>query len=51
MPDGDVLLRELCSAAPDGKPNIIIATTPDSFSRTLACYAGVEAVLGKPFDG
>lgn len=50
MPGGDALLRELYSAAPDGKPNIIIATAPDAFSRALARYAGVEAVLSKPFD-
>jgi DNA-binding response OmpR family regulator len=50
MPGGDVLLTELSSSTGDGKPNIIIATSPDSFSRTLARRAGVQVVLAKPFD-
>jgi DNA-binding response OmpR family regulator len=49
MADGDTLLSELYAAAPDGRPNIIIITTPDRATAALSLRAGVVAVLLKPF--
>jgi two-component system OmpR family response regulator len=49
IPDGDALLSELYAAAPDGRPNLVVVTTPDSASKLLRGRAGVRAVLMKPF--
>jgi DNA-binding NtrC family response regulator len=49
MNGGDTLLSELYAAAPDGRPNIIVITTPDQSTAALSLRAGVVAVLLKPF--
>lgn len=49
MPGGDALLDQLCADAPDGKPNVIVVTSPDSPAAQYTTRGGVGAVLPKPF--
>jgi len=49
MNGGDALLNELYTTSADGRPNIIIATTPDAGTAAFAFRAGVRTILLKPF--
>lgn len=49
MPGGETLLNQLYASAPDGKPNVIVVTSPESPAAQYTTRAGVRAVLPKPF--